>query len=120
MAMTDSVQNKQFNYPTTNLKYCPYKNATSELKIPKGTITQSLISIKLSTDYTSMITKTDETTYVEYQDFIAWFVDDNLGGTNLLIVMRVDLGKDVPHWAFTTTVGAMGVWSMQSLMKLLN
>eukprot|EP01036_Dinobryon_divergens_P022451 gene22451-30708_t len=82
------------------------------VSIDKGTIVSSLMSVTLPKDE-------DILGYVRsFQDFIAWFLDDGTGGTLLVILMRVDLGPDIPNWAFLTTVAATGVWSMHAMMKL--
>ena len=39
--------------------------------------------------------------------------------THLEILMRVDLGLDIPRWLFIQTVGVTGIWAMNKLPKLL-
>ena len=55
-----------------------------------------------------------------YQDMMGWFVPLESGGTLLVFVMQVDLGPDIPHWAFLTAVAATAAWGMDTLNKLSN
>lgn len=53
-----------------------------------------------------------------YQDMMGWFVPLEGGGTLLVFIMQVDLGPDIPQWAFFTALAATAVWSMNALNKL--
>ena len=53
-----------------------------------------------------------------YQDMMGWFVPLEGGGTLLVFIMQVDLGPDIPRWAFFTALAATAVWSMAALNKL--
>ena len=55
-----------------------------------------------------------------YQDMMGWFVPLEQGGTLLVFVMQVDLGPDIPHWAFLTAVAATASWGMDALNRLTN
>lgn len=56
-----------------------------------------------------------------YQDMMGWFIPlPQSGGTLLVFVMQVDLGPDIPHWAFLTAVAATAAWGMDALNKLCN
>jgi hypothetical protein len=52
---------------------------------------------------------------------MAWYEEvngeDGRKMTRLSIVMRVDLGQDIPRWAFLLTVASTGITSMQKLQK---
>mmetsp|Transcript_29866 Transcript_29866/g.42600 ORF Transcript_29866/g.42600 Transcript_29866/m.42600 type:complete len:361 (-) Transcript_29866:180-1262(-) len=116
----DSVElcsSKNPTVATTNvLKNVKDTTSSITIPVPKRTIISSLMSVNIATNNNEL--KSD-TNYVHaFQDFIAWFIDDGKGGTLLVILMRVDLGSDIPKWAFLTTVAATGVWSMRALIKL--
>ena len=86
--------------------------------IPRGTPTTTLVNVVPTAEL-----HTPPDGYVtSYQDFVAWyrprtnkFGEPVPGETELTIVMRVDMGKDVPHWLFLFIVGMTGQSSMRSL-----
>ena len=49
-----------------------------------------------------------------------YFVPLKSGGTLLVSMMRVDLGSDIPRFAFKTTLGVTIAWSMGTLQSLSN
>ena len=91
--------------------------------IPRGARISSLISVNLGLDLLgkcrdSLLCNTTTGGYIEaYQDFVAWFSEAD-GGSRIDIVMRVDLGRDIPHWAFLATIAATGIGSMSTLREL--
>ena len=107
LAMLDRNSMKDFTYADDTF---------GKIVIRKNTKMSSLVSVK----FKDKIQEINTEHYVwSYQDFIAWFVDDGNGGTILTIVMMVNLGEDIPTWAFLTTVAVTGISSMSSLQNLL-
>ena len=85
--------------------------------IQKGTKMCALLNVDISPSINKNPFNGEHTK--AYQDFIAWYTDADKGGKTLLtIVMRVDLGSDIPRWAFLTTVAATGIRSMKSLNSI--
>ncbi len=112
------------------------------LTIPRGTLQSTLLNVIPTDDLQSKSKNDESTSYVTaFQDFTAWFVpmkeakfdstplptpsssspseDLTPTHTQLTIVMRVDLGRDIPHWIFLLVVGATGLRSMRSLTSLI-
>ncbi len=91
------------------------KNKHNYYVIPKGTPVIAIFSVN-NTNVNNI-----NQDYVEArQQFMAWFIEkDHKNSTHLEIVMRVDLGLDIPHWLFLHTVGVTGIWAMGKLPKLL-
>lgn len=98
----------EFNQ-TTGFEYLDKER----LQIPRGTITHAMSSVHFESS------KVTTDGYIQaYQDFVAWFIDDKEDGTILLVMTKLNLGKDIPKWAFLTTVALTGIWSMESLKTL--
>ena len=112
------------------------------LTIPRGTLQSTLLNVIPTADLNSKSNNDDSSSYVTaFQDFTAWFVpmrkastiatplpnpsslspseDLTPTHTQLTIIMRVDLGRDIPHWVFLLVVGATGLRSMRSLSSLI-
>jgi hypothetical protein len=89
-------------------------------KIPKGTLINALVNVRLTHDLSKM--KSNQKQYVAaFQDFIAWFLEAEGGSaTILVVVMRVDMGIDMPRFPFLATVATVGVISMNRLAKIAN
>ena len=95
--------------------------------LPKGTPTTTMVNVIPTDDVYKASTPPAESGYVRaYQDFVAWYRprttrrgDVVEGWTELTIVMRVDMGRDIPHWLFLFMVGVTGVSSMKALAELL-
>ena len=91
--------------------------------IPRGARISSLISLKLGQDLLekcrdSALCNTSSAGYIDaYQDFVAWFSGEE-NGSRIDIVMRVDLGNDIPNWAFLATIAATGIGSMAALREM--
>ena len=83
--------------------------------VPKGTPVIAMFSVNNTND------NSIDQDYIEArQQFIAWFIErDQKRSTHLEILMRVDLGLDIPRWLFLQTVGITGIWAMSKLLKLL-
>lgn len=86
--------------------------------IPRGTLISALVSIKIDESSFNTITERGEQFVLAYQDFMSWYIPEQYG-TKLIVIMRVDLGKDIPRWIFLTTIAATGIWSVNALKKLL-
>lgn len=97
--------------------------------ISRKTPTTSLITVTptdqvAATSSGAVSSSSSSSSYVHsFQDFVAWYrprinyrTEEVMEGwTELTIVMRVDLGRDIPHWAFMLLVGHTGVGSMKLL-----
>ena len=111
---------------TQALADAPFRNEVSAYTdvtyhthpIPRGTPTTTLVNVVPTAEL-----HTQPDGYVtSYQDFVAWyrprvskFGEQVPGETELTIVMRMDMGKDIPHWLFLFIVGMTGQSSMRSL-----
>lgn len=92
--------------------------------IPKGTMMSVLVSVRMSQDFLDQkqvgSSERARERYVQgFQDFVGWFVPVP-GGTRMMLVMRVDVGADIPKWAFFAVVSATGIPAIRSLSKYLN
>jgi len=107
MALLEQKQNK-------DIAVAP-KHALLPARITRGTLTSVLVNVNVAHEDESRNRK-----YVSaFQDFMAWFVEGEQHDTTVLvIVMRVDLGDDIPKWAFLSTVAATGISSMKALQRL--
>lgn len=92
-----------------------HKNKPNNYVVPKGTPVIAMFSVN-----NTSINNTDHNYFEAKQQFIVWFIatDDKMS-THLEILMRVDLGLDIPRWLFIQTVGVTGIWAMNKLPKLL-
>mmetsp|Transcript_34995 Transcript_34995/g.35637 ORF Transcript_34995/g.35637 Transcript_34995/m.35637 type:complete len:103 (+) Transcript_34995:583-891(+) len=90
--------------------------------IPKGTLTTSLLSVRLSSKLMEREREKREREgekeqyQLAYQDFMSWYIEVP-GGTLVTVMTRVDLGPDIPHWAFLTLITATAIRSVNSLIK---
>lgn len=106
LAIKDSRQLKPFSIPISNAKYSPFKDLTDgELIVPEGTISQSMISLRLSKEDYKIFSSVKslynpEKFVVAYQDYVSWLIPDsnNCNITRLVILMQVDLGPDIPRY----------------------
>jgi hypothetical protein len=94
LAMMDSTQQKSFTFTVTNPKHSSLRNHTTETIVPKGALVQTHVSVRPGSDILSE--KENGKYVISYQDYCGWFFDDGFGGTNIVSVMEVDLGPDVP------------------------
>jgi len=53
-----------------------------------------------------------------YQDFLSLYIPEGTG-TKLIVIMRVDLGRDIPRWIFLATIAATGLWSVRALKRIV-
>lgn len=84
----------------TNPKYSPFRNISNDgIKLSKGSSVHVMLSVNLSSEYKNKIPTRKDAKFVRsYQDMIGWFLEDGRGGSNLIIVMQVDLGRDIPRY----------------------
>lgn len=87
--------------------------------IPRGTMMSILVSVRMSDEFLDQrrvgASEKAKERYVQgFQDFVGWFLPVP-GGTRLVLVMRVDVGADIPKWAFMAVVAATGIPAMRSL-----
>lgn len=119
IVVSKSINGLKTKLPATSNSNSKSNKATNRETyiIPAGTLVSSLINVNIKDD--KPIYKLDQYVHA-YQDFVAWFLpnDDDAASTKLMIVMKVDLGADIPRWAFLATVAATGVNSMQKMKKL--
>ena len=88
-------------------------------KISKNTVINALVNVNIAYDHN--LKKTIKSQYKRaFQDFVVWFHDIGDNCTLLDIVMKVDMGNDIPRWAFITTVSTTGIWAMNSLNRLVS
>lgn len=147
VALCEKTLKHAFTLTNLRLRTAPMKTFTSIL-IPKGTQMNAMVNVNVDLDALEFPvknpfwrrfdnknsekgknlvqsrkvwqTKRDrkEKHIKAYQDMMGWFVELKGGGTLLVFVMQVDLGPDIPHWAFFTAVAATAAWSMAALNKL--
>lgn len=147
VALCEKTLKQSFTLTNLRLRTAPMKTFTSIL-IPKGTQMNAMVNVNVDLDALEIPvkqpfwkpfgnrksergkdvveskkiwqTKRDrkEKHIKAYQDMMGWFVALEGGGTLLVFVMQVDLGPDIPHWAFFTAVAATAAWSMAALNKL--
>jgi len=87
-------------------------------KISKNTVINALVNVNIAYDHD--LKRTIKSRYKRaFQDFVVWFHDIGDNCTLLDIVMKVDMGNDIPRWAFITTVSTTGIWAMNALNKLV-
>lgn len=92
----------------------PKNSQRPTVDIPKGTIINSLVNVKPVGDF--KMHSSHDYYVTAFQDFVAWFVEADQGNsTMLVIVMRVDMGNDMPRYPFLATVATVGVISMNRL-----
>ena len=88
-------------------------------KISKNTVINALVNVNIAYDHN--LKKTIKSQYKRaFQDFVVWFHDIGDNCTLLDIVMKIDMGNDIPRWAFITTVSTTGIWAMNSLNRLVS
>ena len=88
-------------------------------KISKNTVINALVNVNIAHDH--KLKKTIKSKYKRaFQDFVVWFHDIGDNCTLLDIVMKVDMGNDIPRWAFITTVSTTGIWAMNALNRLVS
>jgi hypothetical protein len=147
VALCEKTLRQSFTINNLKLRTTPMKSFTS-INIPKGTSMNAMVNVNINLDALEFPKgrtfpwsgirfpgqkdkevvgkKKDwqkqrdrkERHMKAYQDMMGWFVPLEGGGTLLVFVMQVDLGPDIPHWAFFTAVAATAVWSMGALNKL--
>lgn len=97
-------------------------NSNNFYKIAKNTVINALVNVNIASDSDKKSTSTSTGSRYKraFQDFVVWFHDIGDNCTLLDIVMKVDMGNDIPRWAFTTTVSTTGVWAMNALNRLVS
>jgi hypothetical protein len=91
-------------------------HSTGQVSVSKNTTMHSIVNMKCGNECNP---NTDETFVLGFQDFISWYVDMGDGTTTLVTVMRMDLGKDIPRWAFLSTAELVSVQAMKSIRSLV-
>jgi hypothetical protein len=99
LASFDGSQQQATSFPVTNSKHSSLKNVNDDFQstIPKGTLYQQYISVRPNSEYTVTPYPSQGKYIKSFQDSVVWFIDDGQGGTNLVSIMQVDLGADVPR-----------------------
>jgi len=97
LASFDGTQSQPLSFPITNAKYSPLKNVNDKVTIPKGTYYQQYVSVRPNSDFPVIPYPSQGRYFKSFQDSVVWFIDDGQGGTNLVSIMQVDLGSDVPR-----------------------
>jgi hypothetical protein len=97
LALMDGKQSKSttFNFENRNKTFL--SSLPNVINIAKNTLKHSFVSVNLARDDFKETAASASRTK-SYQDFVSWFIDDGFGGTLLVVVMKVDLGDDIPRY----------------------
>jgi hypothetical protein len=142
VALCEKTLKKSFTIDNIKLRTAPMKAFTS-VEVPKGILMNAMVNVNVDLDAAQEISQKasgvgnlfskvfqgkkvspekikqwKETHIHAYQDMMGWFIPLESGGTLLVFLMQVDLGSDIPHWAFQTAVAATAAASMRTLNKL--
>ena len=94
-------------------------NSNNFYKISRNTVINALVNVNIASD--NNWKGSNKSRYKRaFQDFVVWFHDIGNNSTLLDIVMKVDMGNDIPRWAFTTTVSTTGIWAKNALNRLVS
>lgn len=95
-----------------------YGNSThpNSMRIPSGTLTHALVNVKYVDS--SAMAKDSDGRIQAYQDLITWFVPEGAAQTKLIMNTRLDLGRDVPEWLYSSSLRVTGINSMVALQNM--
>lgn len=149
VALCEKTLKESFTLNNLKIRTAPMKPFTS-IVVPKGALMNAMVNVNIDIDaleasekkyWRKMLGRLSSGDRMEankreeerqrrrdrnekhikaYQDMMGWFVPLESGGTLLVFVMQVDLGPDIPHWAFLTAVAATASWGMDALNRLCN
>lgn len=98
LAILESTQQQAFTFPISNQKHSPLKNAVAgQVNVPKGSLYQEYVTVRVTDEFPSLPYPSNGKYIKSFQDCVVWYLDDGNGGTNLVSLMQVDLGSDVPR-----------------------
>jgi len=93
----DGKQSKSITFNFENRNNSFLNSLPNVINIAKNTLKHSFVSVNLARDDFKETAASASRTK-SYQDFVSWFIDDGFGGTLLVVVMKVDLGDDIPRY----------------------
>ena len=118
LALIEKKPQNSFTIKNVKIRTSPMKSMT-EIKVDRNFLMNGMINVNIGDNLLSE-SKSKGSYIRAYQDMAGYFVPLENGGTLLVSMMRVDLGSDIPHFAFKTTLGATVAWSMGTLRTLSN
>lgn len=133
VALAEKTLRSSFKLDDIKIRNAPMK-AINSVKIKKGTLMNAVVNVNVNLNL-NLGDERDSNQgeksgkkggkkgsgerYIRaYQDMMGWFVPLETGGTLLIGVMKVDLGPDIPRFAFKTALAATVTWSMTALRNL--
>ena len=118
LALVEKSHQSSFTIKNVKIRTSPMKSIT-EIKVDRNILMNGMINVNVGDELLSA--STAKGSYIRgYQDMTGYFVPLKSGGTLLVSMMRVDLGSDIPRFAFKTTLGVTIAWSMGTLQSLSN
>ena len=116
VGLVEKTSRKSFFVDKIQVNSYPMK-PIHNITVDKGILTNAVVNVNTGIKF--QMNMKNETLVRAYQDMMGWFVPIDSGrGTLLIAVMKVDLGPDIPRFAFKTALSATVAWSMSSLRKL--
>jgi len=121
MALVEKTHRSSFSVKNVKVRSAPM-TLPRDIKVERGILVNAVVNVNTADDVTYPGGKRGASAgYIRaYQDMMGYFVPLASGGTMLVSIMRVDLGPDIPRFAFKTTLGATVSWGMSALRKLSN
>ena len=119
VALVEKTHRSAFSVKNVQVRSAPLA-LPRDIKVDRGILVNAVVNVNAADEILYPGGKRGGGAgYVRaYQDMMGYFVPLAGGGTMLLSIMRVDLGPDIPRFAFKTTLGATIAWGMSALRKL--
>lgn len=119
LALVEKTHRSHFTIQNVNIRSHPMKPITT-VTVERGILVNAIVNVNVIDKvlYPNGKQSSDSGYVRAYQDMMGYLIPLESGGTLLLSMMRVDLGPDIPRFAFKTTLGATVAWAMGALRKL--
>ena len=118
LALIEKSHQSSFTIKNVKINTSPMQSI-KEIKLDRSILMNAMINVNVGDELLSAF-KSKGSYIRAYQDMVGYFVPLKNGGTLLISMMKVDMGSDIPHFAFKTTLGVTVAWSMGALRTLSN